>query len=137
MLNSYGSFLDPCIIIAVGFLYLRYGGQPLPRDGTARVSVTSITTDDNTNGLMCLYSIRTVGGGGAIGIMWFLNGAQLDRLTGQSYLGWSVDRGVYHTYPISSLKRDAHTVATEGVFTCRREELSVVVGIYYPSKLIF
>ena len=137
MLNSYGLFLDPCIIIVVGVLYLHYGGQPLPRDGTARVGVTSITTDDSTNGLMCLYSIRTVGGGGAIGIMWFLNGAQLDRRTGQSYLGWSVDRGVYETHPFSLLKRDAHTVATEGIFNCHHKKLSVVVGIYYQSKLIF
>ena len=89
VLNSYGLFLDHCIIIAVGVLYLLYDGQL--RDGTARVSVTSITTDD---GLMCLYSIHNVGGGRDIGIMWFLNGTQLDRRTGQSYLGWSVVRGV-------------------------------------------
>ena len=82
---------------------------------------------------MCLYSSRTAGGGVA-GIMWFPNGTQLYTRVGQSYLGWSVVRGVYLTYPITVLKRDAHTVATEGVFTCRREELSVAVGIYYPSK---
>ena len=69
--------------------------------------------------------------------MWFLNGTELDRRLGhswESYLGWSVTVGVYQTYPTALLKRDAHTAAAEGVFTCRCEELSVVVGIYYPSK---
>ena len=124
-----------CIIIAVG-LYLYYDGQFLPRDGSARVTVTSITTDNSNSGLACLYSSAT-GRSGRENIMWFQNGTELDRRardSWQSYLGWSVVVGVHQTYPTALLKRDAHTVATEGVFTCRREELSVVVGIYYPSK---
>ena len=60
--------------------------------------------------------------------MWFLNGTELDRRVGHAW------ESVFQSYPTALLKRDAHTVATEGVFTCRREELSVVVGIYYPSK---
>ena len=127
-----------CIIIAVG-LYLLHGGQLRPRDGSARVTVTSITaTNYSTDGfLTCLYSSSTARSGRDIGIMWFLNGTELDRRarhSWQSYLGWSVAIGVHQTYPTALLKRDAHTVPTEGVFTCRREELSVVVGIYYPSK---
>ena len=122
--------------IAVG-LYLLYGGQSLPRDGITRVSVTSITTEDSNSGLACLYSSSTARSGGEIDILWFLNGTELDgraRDSWQSYLGWSVVVSVHQTYPTALLKRDAHTVATEGVFTCRREELSVTVGIYYPSK---
>ena len=128
---------NSCIIIAVG-LYLLYGGQLLPRDGSARVTVTSITTDNSNSGLACLYSSTTGRGGRDIDIMWFLNGTELDRRvrgdSWQSYLGWSVTVGVYQTYPTALLKRDAHTTAAEGVFTCCREELSFVVGIYYPSK---
>ena len=123
-------------VIAVG-LYLLYDGQSLPRDGSTHVTVTSITTDDSNSGLACLYSSTTARSGSYIGIMWFLNGTELERRardSWQSYLGWSVTVGVHQTYPTALLKRDAHTVATEGVFTCRREELSVVVGIYYPSK---
>ena len=118
-------------------MYLYNGGKSLPRDGTARVTVTSITTDDSNSGLSCLYSSSTARSGGVIDIKWFLNGTELDRRardSWQSYLGWSVAVGVHQTYPTALLKRDAHTAATEGVFTCRREELSVVVGIYYPSK---
>ena len=129
-------FLDLLIIIAVG-LYLLYGGEFLPRDGITRVTVTSITTDNSNSGLACLYSSTTARSGSDIDIMWFLNGTELDRRVGhswESYLGWSVAVGVHQTYPTALLKRDAHTVATEGVFTCRREELSVIVGIYYPSK---
>ena len=115
-------------------LYLDNGGKSLPRDGTARVTVTSIATDDSNSGLSCLYSSSNARNGD---IEWFLNGTELDRRardSWQSYLGWSVAVGVHQTYPTASLKRDAHTVATEGIFTCRHEELSVVVGIYYPSK---
>ena len=118
-------------------MYLYYDGQFLPRDVWARVSVTSITTDDSSSGLACIYSSNTARAGRDINILWFLNGTELDgraRDSWQSYLGWSVDVGVYQTYPTALLKRDAHTFATEGVFTCRREELSVIVGIYYPSK---
>ena len=118
-------------------MHLFYDGQSLPRDVRARVSVTSITTDDSNSGLACLYSSSTARSGGEIDILWFLNGTELDgraRDSWQSYLGWSVVVGVHQTYPTALLKRDAHTVATEGVFTCRREEMSVIVGIYYPSK---
>ena len=118
-------------------MYLLYGGQSLPRDGSAHVTVTSITTDDSNSGLACLYSSATARSGRDIDIMWFLNGTELDRRargdSWQSYLGWSVTVGVHQTYPTALLKRDVHTIVTEGV-TCRREELSVVVGIYYPSK---
>ena len=139
MLNSYRLFLDPYLStnIAVGLYLLYYDGQSLPRDVRARVSVTSITTDDSNSGLACLYSSSTARSGRDIDIMWFLNGTELDRRardSWQSYLGWSVTVGVHQTYPTALLKRDAHTVATEGNFTCRREELSVIVGIYYPSK---
>ena len=137
MLNSYRLFLDLLSTIIAAGLHLFYDGQSLPRDVRARVSVTSITTDNSNSGLACLYS-STTARSGRDNIMWFLNGTELDRRvrgdSWQSYLGWSVTVGVHQTYPTALLKRDAHTAATEGVFTCCREELSVVVGIYYPSK---
>ena len=115
-------------------MYLIYDGRSLPRDGTARVSVTSITTDDS---LSCLYSSPTARAGANTELKWHLNGVEIQRSTGssqQSYLGWSSAVIVKAMNVITMLKRDSDTVATEGVFTCRYGDLSISVGVFYPSK---
>ena len=97
-------------------LALGYQGRAISGDGTAHVSVTGITT-------------ATRQGGGLVCV---------DTSSWQSYLGWSA----YFEFNFNRriwLKRDADTVATEGVFFCHLGwrapfEATVSVGVYYPSE---
>ena len=123
-------------------LALGYQGRAIPGDGTAHVSVTGITTTTRQGGgLVCVDISRTTGPATAISLNWYHDGIRLQRQTlspWQSYLGWSA----YYEFNFNRrlwLKRDADTVATEGVFIChlgKRDpfEATVSVGVYYPSE---
>ena len=87
---------------------------------------------------MCVGTSRYTGPVTAISLNWYRDGNKLQRQTAsslQSYLGWST----YYEFHFNRrlwLKRDADTVATEGVFFCHlgRNEATVSVGVYYPSE---
>ena len=120
---------------------MSFGGQTITGDGDDRVSVTDITTDDTASGLSCIFTQRIIAGGEEL--IWYLNEVELQSRAGeswQSYFGWSCLVYVYKGYPVSTLKRDAATLAIEGIFTCQKviERVwysSVSIGVYYPSKL--
>ena len=101
--------------------------------------MTGITTGHG--GLVCVDTARDTGTATGVSLDWYHDGIKLDRQTSsswQSYVGWSA----YFEFSIYKriwLKRDADTVATEGVFFChlgRRApfEATVSVGVYYPSE---
>ena len=90
---------------------------------------------------MCVDTSRDTGTATGVTLNWYRDGIKLHRQTSsswQSYLGWSA----YLEFKFNKsiwLKRDADTVATEGVFFChlgRRVpfEATVSVGVYYPSE---
>ena len=90
---------------------------------------------------MCVDTSRYTGPVTGVSLHWYQDGIRLQRQTSspwQSYLGWSA----YFEFNFNMrlwLKRDADTVATEGVFFCRLGkrapfEATVSVGVYYPSE---
>ena len=120
-------------------LIVSFGDQIITGDGDDRVSVTDITTDNTASGLSCIFTQRIIAGGE---LRWYLNETELQSRAGeswQSYFGWSCLVYVYNGYPVSTLKRDAATLAIEGIFTCQKVigrvwYSSVPIGVYYPSK---
>ena len=104
--------------------------------------MTGITTGHRERGgLVCVDTSRDTGPATKVSLNWYRDGIMLDRQIAspwQSYLGWST----FFEFDFQKkiwLKRDADTVATEGVFFCRlgrRDEFeaTVSVGVYYPSK---
>ena len=91
-------------------------------------------------GLVCVDTSRDTGIATGVSLNWYRDGIRLQRQTWswRSYLGWSA----YFEFSIYKkvwLKRDADTVATEGVFSCHLGrsypfEETVTVGVYYPSE---
>ena len=87
---------------------------------------------------MCVDTSRHTGPVTGVSLNWYHNGIKLQRQTSsswQSYLGWST----YFEFNFNRriwLKRDADTVATEGVFFCHlgKRDPTVSVGVYYPSE---
>ena len=90
---------------------------------------------------MCVDTSRDTGPATGVSLNWYQDGIRLQRQTAsslQSYLGWSA----YYEFNLRKriwLKRDADTVATEGVFFCHLGrstpfEGTVSVGVYYPSE---
>ena len=98
---------------------------------------------------MCVDTSRDTGPVAVVSLNWYRDGIKLQRQTAsplQSYLGWST----FFEFNLRKriwLKRDADTVATEGVFFCHLgrsthlKELSqlvstipVSVGISYLKK---
>ena len=104
--------------------------------------MTGITTPTHQGGgLVCVDTSRDTGTATGVFLSWYRDGIRLQRQTAsswQSYLGWSA----YLEFEFNMrlwLRRDADTVATEGVFFCRlgrRDpfEATVSVGVYYPSE---
>ena len=104
--------------------------------------MTGITTGHREiGGLVCVDTSRHTGTSQEASLDWYGDGIKLQRQTAtsrQSYLGWSA----YLEFNFNKriwLKRDADTVATEGVLFChlgRRVpfEATVSVGVYYPSE---
>ena len=90
---------------------------------------------------MCVDTSRDTGPVAGVSLNWHCDGIRLQRQTAtsrQSYLGWST----YFEFEFRKriwLKRDADTVATEGVFFCHLGRsapflATVSVGVYYPSE---
>ena len=104
--------------------------------------MTGITTPTRQGGgLVCVDTLRDTGPVTGITLNWYRDGIKLQRQTAsslQSYLGWSA----YYEFNFNRriwLKRDADTVAIEGVFFCHLGrkalfEATVSVGVYYPSE---
>ena len=104
--------------------------------------MTGITTHTRQRGgLVCVDTSRDTGTAPGVSLDWYRDEIKMQRQTSsslQSYLGWSA----YYEFNFNKrvwLKRDADTVATEGVFLChlgRRDpfEATVSVGVYYPSE---
>ena len=104
--------------------------------------MTGITTPTRQGGgLVCIETSRDTGTAIGVSLNWYLNGIRLQRQTStsrQSYLGWST----YYEFNFNRkiwLKRDADTVAIEGVLFCHLGwrvpfEVTVSVGVYYPSE---
>ena len=114
-------------------------GEKLPGDGSARVSVTDITTDNTISGLYCLDPLRVLENGPAYYVNWYLGEQQIERQSGNYYLGWRSYYKFYNGYQYIMLKRDPNTIVTELTSSCRRGKgnriySSVSVGVYYPSK---
>ena len=119
---------------------MSFGGQRITGDGDDSASVTDITTDNTASDLSCIFTSRITGDE----LRWYLNGEELQNRAGeswQSYFRWSCLITVYNGYPVSTLKREAATDATEGIFTCqhvvgRVRYSSAPIGVYYPSKFL-
>ena len=90
---------------------------------------------------MCVDTSRDTRPATGVSLNWYRDGIRLDRHTSsswQSYLGWRT----YYEFQFNKriwLKRDADTVATEGVFFCHLGRsapflATVSVGVYYPSE---
>ena len=106
--------------------------------------MTGITTATRQGGgLVCVDTSRDTGTAIGVSLNWYLNGIKLQRQSGsswQSYLGWST----FYEFNFNKriwLKRDADTVATEGVLFCHLGwrvpfEATVSVGVYYPSECV-
>ena len=105
--------------------------------------MTGITTATHQEGgLVCVDTSRDTGPATGVSLNWYRDGIRLQRQqttsSWQSYLGWSAYYELNFNRRIW-LKRDADTVATEGVFFCRLGrrvpfEATVSVGVYYPSE---
>ena len=128
-----------CIIINAD-LRLFIDGRELPGDGSARFSITDITTNYR---LYCIFLSRVVGTTPEVYVNWYLGEQQIDIQNSghrSSYLGWSsVVYLISSGYQYYALIRDSNSTASEGVFSCRRGRgnriySSVSVGVYYPSK---
>ena len=90
---------------------------------------------------MCVDTSRDTGPARVVSLNWYHDGNRLQRQSTsswRSYLGWSA----YFEFDLWKriwLKRDADTVATEGVFFCHLGRsapfvATVSVGVYYPSE---
>ena len=125
--------------VSTAVLHLYIDGNELPGDGSARVSITNITTDNRLSGLYCVDSSRVTGTDPDVYINWYLRDQRIERQSGGQFSGWSSLHIFYFGNQYLSLKRDPNVVVSEDVFSCRRGRRgrlfsSVSVGVYYPSK---
>ena len=98
------------------------------------------TANHEGGGLVCVDTSHYTGTTG-VSLNWYRDGIRLRRQVGSSwpsYLGWRT----YFEFNFNKriwLKRDADTVAIEGVFFCHLGRsapflATVSVGVYYPSE---
>lgn len=115
---------------------LSLNGTSIPTDGSARISITGIVydTESNDGGLICRSRGKN---------SWYLHPkqqsiAESDRIMGnRDPRGWHTTRfNDSDGYQLVILQRATNPAlsAQEGVFTCKDDTTSISVGVYYPSE---